>query len=206
MTLKIYGVARSRAIRTIWMAEELGTPYEHIEIGFGPQGARSPAFLAINPNGHIPAIDDDGLIMAESLAINLHLARTRGGPLAPKDAREDALATMWSFWAASEAEVHAAPIMYHTALYPEAERDAAVKARHVEAIGAPIKVLDDHLATHGGALVGGRFTVADLNVACVIFYLRFTPEVLAGAPAVRAWYEASMARPACRRAFALRGE
>lgn len=206
MTLTIYGVPRSRAIRNIWMAEELGTPYTRVDIGFGPDGCRSPAFLAINPNGHIPAIDDGGVILSESLAINLHLARTRGGPLAANTAAEDGQMTMWSFWAASEAEIHAAPIMYHTVLYPEPERDPVVRQKHMDAIRAPLAVLDAHLAANDGFLVGGRFTVADLNVACVIFYLRFTPELLAAAPTVKAWYEASMARPACRRAFALRGE
>ena len=60
MALKIYGVARSRAFRTLWMAAELGLPYEHVKVDFADGGTRQPAYLAINPNGHVPAIDDDG--------------------------------------------------------------------------------------------------------------------------------------------------
>ena len=74
MVLKIYGVALSRAGRTLWMAEELGLPYEHIKTTF-TGGTRTPEYLKINPNGHIPAIDEDGFTLWESMAINLYLAK-----------------------------------------------------------------------------------------------------------------------------------
>jgi glutathione S-transferase len=54
--------------------------------------------------------------------------------------------------------------------------------------------------------VGGRFTVADLNLVCVAFYLRNTPQAIADKPAIRAWYEAGLARPQAKRAWALRGD
>src|SRR3984893_17585104 len=75
MALKIYGIPRSRAFRTVWMAKELGLDYENVPIGTGGEESRTPQFLAINPNGHIPAIDDDGFIVWESMAINLYLAK-----------------------------------------------------------------------------------------------------------------------------------
>ena len=73
--LKIYGIPRSRAFRTLWMAKELGLEYENIAIDMGKGETRSPDYLAINPNGHIPAIDDDGVILWESMAVNLYLAK-----------------------------------------------------------------------------------------------------------------------------------
>jgi glutathione S-transferase len=60
--LRIYGVARTRAFRAIWMAHELGLDYEHFPIETGPAGARKPEYLAINPNGRLPAIEDDGFV------------------------------------------------------------------------------------------------------------------------------------------------
>ena len=54
--LKIYGIARTRAFRVLWMANELDLDYEHIPIETGPTGARQPDFLVINPNGRLPAI------------------------------------------------------------------------------------------------------------------------------------------------------
>ena len=74
-TLRIYGIARTRAFRALWMAQELGLDYEHIQIEIGEAGARKPEFLAINPNGRLPAIDDGGFVLTESLAITLYLAK-----------------------------------------------------------------------------------------------------------------------------------
>ena len=78
MALKIYGVARSRAFRTLWMAKELGLDYEHIKVDFATGETRRPEHLALNPNGHVPVIDDDGFILWESMAINLYLAKKYG--------------------------------------------------------------------------------------------------------------------------------
>ena len=77
MALKIYGVALSRAGRTLWLAEELGLPYEHVKTTF-TGGTRTPEYLKINPNGRIPAIDEDGFTLWESMAINLYLAKKHG--------------------------------------------------------------------------------------------------------------------------------
>src|SRR5437588_323550 len=75
MALKIYGIPRSRAFRVLWMAKELGLDYENVPIDMGKGDTRTPDYLRINPNGHIPAIDDDGFILWESMAINLYLAK-----------------------------------------------------------------------------------------------------------------------------------
>ncbi|HEU0216841.1 MAG TPA: glutathione S-transferase N-terminal domain-containing protein, partial [Stellaceae bacterium] len=76
--VKIYGVPRSRAFRTLWLAKELGLDYENVMIDFADGGTRQPAYLAINPNGHVPAIDDNGFVLWESMAINLYLAKKYG--------------------------------------------------------------------------------------------------------------------------------
>jgi glutathione S-transferase len=73
--LRIYGVARTRAFRPLWMAKELGLDHEHIPVEIGDAGARTPEFLAINPNGRLPVIDDGGFVLFESLAITLYLAK-----------------------------------------------------------------------------------------------------------------------------------
>ncbi|MGD9884218.1 MAG: glutathione S-transferase family protein, partial [Reyranella sp.] len=113
--LTIYGVYRSRASRNIWLAEELGLPFKLVPViqhyrlpdptaAGAPLNTRSPDFLKVNPNGHVPTIDDDGLVLHESLAINLYLARKHGGPLAPANLAEDGEMTMWALWAATELE------------------------------------------------------------------------------------------------------
>jgi glutathione S-transferase len=202
--LTIYGVYRSRASRNIWLCNELGLPFKHVPViqhyrlkGEPPAGTihtRSPEFLAVNPNGHIPSIDDDGLVLHESLAINLYLARKHGGPLAPSDVAEEGLAAMWSLWAATEVEPHSIQILYNMAAKPPEERDAKVAAAALEALRAPFAVLDKALATTG-YLIGGRFTVADINVAEVMRYALPAKELWAVNPNVSAWLKACHARP-----------
>ena len=61
--VKIYGVPRSRAFRALWLAKELGLDYDNIAVDFAIGETRLPPYLAINPNGHVPAIDDNGFIL-----------------------------------------------------------------------------------------------------------------------------------------------
>jgi glutathione S-transferase len=112
----------------------------------------------------------------------------------------------WTAWALTEVEPHAAQTMYHTSMLPEAERDPKVVANALAAVAAPLAVLEAALAKGRGWAVGGRFTVADVNLYGAVFYLRFTPQALADKPGIRAWMDACRARPAAKRAFALRGE
>ena len=206
MTLKIIGMARSRTVRTLWMAHELGLQYEHVDTPTGPNGSRMPAHLAINPNGHIPVIDDNGLVLWESLAINLYLARKHGGPLAPANLSEEGQMLQWALWAEWELERNAANTLYHSVMFAPDQRDPNVLAQALEGVKAPLQVLENALAKGGGHLVGNRFTVADLNLVGVVFYLRGTPQALEPFPGIRAGYQTALARPAAQAAWALRGE
>lgn len=194
--LTIYGVPRSRTFRPLWTAHELGIPYtlEPIDPRKGEQ--KSPAFLAVNPNGHVPAIKYGDVAMWESLAIDLYLAKKHGGPLAPKTVEEDGLMTMWSFWAATEVETQALQILYHRVLKPEDERVPKLADDAVIALRKPTAILEAHLKAQGGFLVGQRFTIADLNVAAVYSYAKPAPELFADAPHVLKWLDAALERPA----------
>lgn len=203
--LTIYGVYRSRATRNVWLCNELGLSFKHVPViqfnrlkGAPPAGTihtRSPEFLAVNPNGRIPSIEDDGLVLHESLAINLYLAKKHGGPLAPANVAEDGLAAMWSLWAATEVEPHSIQVLYNMAAKPPEERDAKLAATSVEALRAPFAVLDKELAKTG-YIMGGRFTVADINVAEVCRYALPAKELFEAAPNVSAWMKACHARAA----------
>src|SRR5262245_62162836 len=118
--LTIYGVYRSRASRNFWLANELGIAFKHVPVvqryrlkeplPAGVVHTKSPEFLKVNPNGHVPSIDDDGVMLHESLAINLYLAKKHGGPLAPKTVVEDGEMGMWALWAVTEVEPNALSI------------------------------------------------------------------------------------------------
>ena len=211
--LTIYGVYRSRASRNIWLAKELGIPFKHVPVmqlyRLSPEAAKttlhtkSPEFLRVNPNGHIPSIDDDGLVLHESLAINLYLAKKHGGPLAPTNLGEEGSMGMWALWAAIEVEPHSITVLNHRVSKPPAERDPKIAEAAIEALSAPFAVLDKQLAV-SGYIVGGRFTVADINTAEVCRYAMPAPELFEEAPRVKAWLAACHARPAFKSMMATR--
>ena len=210
--LTIYGVLRSRASRCIWLAHEIGLPFKHVpvmqayrldnpDVPDASLNTRSPAFLRVNPNGHMPSIDDDGLVLHESLAINLYLAKRYGGALGPADIAEDGQMAMWALWAATEVEPHSIQVLYHRVSYPPAKRDSAVAQAAIDALRKPLEVLDQALAARG-FLVGGRFTVADINAAEVVRYALPAPELFEATPALRRWLAACHDRPAYKRMMA----
>ncbi|WP_228778439.1 glutathione S-transferase N-terminal domain-containing protein [Polaromonas sp. Pch-P] len=83
MTVKIYGTAASRAARPLWLVHEMGLTHEHIPLPYAGGATRTPEFLAINPNGRIPVVDDDGVLVWESMACVLYLAERFKTPDAP---------------------------------------------------------------------------------------------------------------------------
>ena len=208
--LTIYGVYRSRASRNIWLAEELGIPFRQVPViqhyrtvPAGMLHTQSPEFLKINPNGLIPSIDDDGLVLHESLAINLYLARKHGGPLAGANVAEEGQIAMWSLWAATGVEPHAINVLYHRMGNPSGVKDPKIADAAVEALKGPFVVLDKALEKSGW-LVGNRFTVADLNAAEIVRYAQPAPELFEAAPRVKAWLAACQARPAFKKMWAAR--
>lgn len=208
--LTIYGVYRSRASRNIWLAEELGIPFRQVPViqhyrtvPAGMLHTQSPEFLKINPGGLIPSIDDDGLVLHESLAINLYLARKHGGPVAAANVAEEGQIAMWSLWAATGVEPHAINILYHRLGNPTGAKDPKIADAAVEALKGPFAVLDKALAKSGW-LVGDRFTVADLNAAEIVRYAQPAPELFEAAPRVKAWLAACQSRPAFKRMWAAR--
>lgn len=200
--LTIYGVYRSRASRNLWLANELAIPFKHVPviqhyrlkepIAADVVHTKSPEFLKVNPNGHIPSIDDDGLRLHESLAINLYLAKKHGGPLAPANVAEDGTMAMWSLWAVTEVEPHALLLATKGVTEPE-----------VATLRGPFAVLNEALA-RDGHLVGGRFTVADINVAEIVRYAMGAPQLFEAAPNVKKWLAACQARPAFKTMWAAR--
>jgi glutathione S-transferase len=200
--LRIYGIARTRAYRALWVAMELGLDYEHLPIEIGDAGARSPEFLAINPNGRLPVIVDDGFVLFESLAITLYLAKKHSlGKLYPATLEGEARAWQWSFWAIAEVDRGVNIWSLHAVRLPPAERDAALREEALKVIAAPFKVLDAALA-NTPYLLGNDFTVADLNVAAVIS--RAIDMDLSAVPNLQTWLTRCLDRPAARAALALK--
>src|ERR1043165_7648653 len=103
--VKIYGMARTRAFRALWVAMELGIDYEHIPVEIGEAGAQTPEFLAINPNGRLPVIVDGDFVLFESLAITMYLAKKHGlGQLYPTSVEGEGRTWQWTLWALNEVD------------------------------------------------------------------------------------------------------
>jgi len=196
--IKLYGVPMSRAFRSLWALEEIGVEYESVPVNF-LDDAKKPQYLAINPNGRIPALVDGDLTLFESMAINLYLARKYDGGLQPKSADDDARAVQWSFWGMTELEPHLLKMLQHRVLLPEDQRNASEAEAGAEALQAPLRVLDGALADRA-FLLGDAFTIADLNVASVLSWAIFVGLDLTGVPRVKAWFDACLGRPAVARA------
>ena len=202
MTLKIYGIAASRAIRPLWAAEEMGLPYEHIQLHYTAPALKQEPYRSMNPNGQVPIVDDNGMVMYESLAITLYLAQQYGhGSLWPSDAAGQAQVLQWTLWAATEAEPPARQWFQHTQFLPEAQRQPALAEAGLAKAREKVLLLNN-LLQQRPYVAGEQFTVADLNVSAVLQRL----PAIAGddAPAALEWHQRCFARPAAQRAFALR--
>jgi glutathione S-transferase len=198
MALKIYGVARSRTARVLWMAQELGLNYEHVKVDFATGETRQPAHLALNPNGHVPVIDDDGVILWESMAINLYLAKkynTAG--FYPTRVEDEAPAWQWSFWGMTEVERPVLTAMMNRAIFPENQRDAAAADAAEKTLAEPLGVLDGVLG-RTPCILGEQFTVADLNVASILAWARPAQIDMSTFPKVVEWLRICAERPAAR--------
>ena len=202
MALRIYGIPRSRTFRAIWAAEELGIPYENIAVDF-TEGVKRPEFLAINPFGRIPAIDDDGFRLSESLAITTYLVKKHGGPLMPATPGDEARAMQWALWGATEVERAAIDLMVNRYLLPPEKRDAALASASEAKLARPLAALDAHLA-RTPYLLGESFTVADLNIASLLYTTWLNKHDLSAWPRLTPWLERCLTRPAACAARKLR--
>ena len=214
MTLKIYGIGPSRAARPIWTALELGVPFDLISTPYAGGATRTPEFLAINPNGHIPVLIDEraegAITVWESMACALYIARVHGKAdgqtIAPATPREEAEALRWSFWTVSELEADALTVLMHRMAMPEDQRKPELADKAESRLKVPLAVLEKHLqAQHAKGeayLAANRFTVADVCVASVVNWVRPAKELMAQHPLVLAWLMTCMDRPAQRAAKA----
>lgn len=205
--LKIYGVLRSRATRPIWVLLETGMKFEHVpciqsyrladpQAADAPYNTASPAFLAINPQGQVPVMIDGDLVLTESMAIALYLAKKSGGPLAPQSLAEEGEAMQWALVAATAVEAPSLDILY-TYANNEAATDAgrAKIATQTAALARPFGRIEKHLRGKDW-LLGGRFTVADIVLAECVRYAQPHAPALAAYPDLRAWIARCQARPA----------
>jgi glutathione S-transferase len=201
--LQLYGNARSRAIRCLWMLEETGQPYQLVDKSLRADDLHSADYLKLNPNARIPTLVDGDVVLWESMAINLYLAQKYPGPLHCADAAVLGHAAQWSLWAMLEVEMILLHLLEHSVLLAEYARDISVVERNELLLKKPLGILNAYL---GGRsyIAGDSFTVADLNVASILAWGKIVRLDLSAWPDLKRWLDACLARPANARARALR--
>jgi glutathione S-transferase len=199
--LRLYGSAKSRGLRTLWMLGELGISYEHKDYLPRSPETKTPEFIALNPNSRVPVIDDDGFILSESMAINLYLAKKHRSALYPADPKNEALAWQWSLWETDRLDRAIVNYVNHTSALPAAERKADIADAAWKEVVPAFDVLETALKKTEW-LAGPAFSVADLNVASALY--RALSVDLGKWPQIKTWLNRCWERPAAKRARAMR--
>ena len=197
--LKLYGSSQSRSVRVLWTLNELGLQFEHFPVL--PGQARTPEHLKRNPNGHVPVLDDNGQLIFESLAINMHLAEAYGSaPFWPATLGDRATLYQWTLWSQTEVEWAYALVLRHTVILPPEQRSAEVVEQVKGQFAHPLGVLNNYLSGRQ-YLIGETFSVADLNVAGMLRTLPRVKVELSAYPALFAWLNRCLEREAYQKAL-----
>ncbi len=187
----------SSATRSRWMLEETGEQYEYVVVNVREGGTKTPEFLAKNPGGKIPFLEDGDLKLFESVAINMYLAEKYAPEMWANDLRERALIYQWSLWAITNLQPEALTVMRHTMLLSEADRIPKLVEPAKKECARLLAQLEQALT--GEYLVGGRFTVADINAGSLVMLALRIGAATAG-PNVAAWSKRLHERPALKTA------
>lgn len=207
--IKLYGQPPSRALRALWLLNELGVDYELVPMDPGGEESRSPEFRALNPTGKVPVLVDGDMVLTESAAIQLYLAeKFPESGLIPEDIGERAQMYRWIFFLVTEIEQPLWRIARNTVIYPEEQRSPADIEIATRECKEMVAVLEKHMQGRE-YLVGDRLSVADLNAAYTLDWAGFA-DMLDDAPALRAYvdrmYAWPKAPPTIKAAFAARRE
>lgn len=203
--IKVYGFARvnavvrgnTRDLRVLWALEEMGLPYEIVGLDHPKHDLDTPEFRAKNPFGQLPVIDDDGVVITESGAIVLYLAR-KSGKLLPRDLAGEAQVLRWSVAALNTVEMPVLTLWFAGLNEGKGTKPHAALERWSR---MRLKQLDGWL-TDRAYVATADFTVADILMTHVLSSASTDPSLLEPCPNVRAYQERCLARPAWKKTLA----
>lgn len=197
MTIRIFGNPSSRARRPLWVAREIGIDVETV-VPTSAEMKMAP-YLAINPNGKVPAIEDGSFRLFESFAIALYLAKKYGADgdaaIYPATVEDEALVWQWALWTANELEDDVS-ICVVERLFKAADTRDDDWADKAEAATLPRLALLDGALDGRNWILGDRFSVADIILASVVMIAKAAMIDFAPYPSLAAWIARCEARPA----------
>ena len=201
--IKLYGTPRSRASRVLWCLEEIGVAYENLDLKDVSDTEKENILGKVNPNLKVPALDDNGFMVFESMAINLHLAKNYSQTLWPTDSNQQSAAIQWSIWAMTEIEPPFVDCFYRELYLPEEKRDPQAEETAIETINRPIGVLENILSKNDYVL-GNAFTIADLNLVSIFTLNDIVKITMENFTRTEGWIKKCKTRPAYKKMASLR--
>lgn len=194
--LKIWGRTTSINVqKVLWCCAELDLPYERVDAG-GSFGINNTSeYLAMNPNGLVPTIEDDGLILWESHAIVRHLARKHGrGTLWPEDEKTCADADRWMEWYSTTLWNNLRPVFLNLVRIEPAKRDMKAVEEARKRMADNFAIVEKQLAGRD-YLTGSRFNMADIPMGVALHRWFLLPIERPDYPRLAAYYERLRQRP-----------
>ncbi len=197
--LRIWGRLTSVNVqKVVWCADELGLEYQRRDVGGKFGGNDTAEYLAMNPNGLVPVIEHDGLVLYESNAIVRYLCARHRSALFPEDLARRADVDRWMEWQSTNFTPAMGPAFWQLVRTPAEQRDAAATQASVEKSDKLAGVLDDHLASRQW-LSGGAMSAADIVTACAAHRWLHLPGITRlPRPHLERWYAQLAARPGSR--------
>jgi glutathione S-transferase len=196
--IKIWGRNTSSNVQKVmWAVGEIGLPHERIDIGGPFGGNREPAYLAKNPNGLVPTLEeDDGFVLWESNAIVRYLAaKHRAGVLEPADPHARARANAWMDWQLSVAAPAISDAFMGLIRTPPEKRNHAAIEESKKKTTAAMTILDGELG-RTAYVAGDAFSYGDIPIAVMAYRYRALVPERPPLPHFERWYAAIAARPA----------
>lgn len=189
--------------KVLWCCEEIGLAFERIDAGgaFGVVG--SPEYRRMNPNGFVPTIVDDGLVLWESNVIVRYLAaKHSAGVLWPTDHGARALADCWMDWSNTMLWPLLRPLFLGLVRTSPDQRDPQALEDARQKTTEALRILDGHLATRG-YVMGDAFSMGDIPLGCAVWRWMSLPIERAELSNVKRWFESLTRRPAYERVVML---
>ena len=194
--LKIWGRPNSINVKKVlWCADELGLRYEQIDAGMQYGVVNTPEFRKLNPNGKVPAIEDDGFVLWESHAIVRYLAAKHGaGTLWPDDLRVRADADRWMDWASGTLGVPYRTVFWTLVRTPPEKRDMQAVEDCRRQCAELLDMVEVHLSGRS-YLAGGQLTIGDIPLGCHVHVWLSLPIERPAHPNIVAWHRRLLQRP-----------
>lgn len=196
--IEVYAFATPNSVKVLVALEELGLAYDLKAVNVRKGEQREEAFLSLNPNGKVPVLIDDNLVLTESAAILVYLAEKTGRFLPTSGAARARVFEQLFFHASALSPAFGnAGFFKRSSPEPQPIAEARFTAEAERILG----LLDNKLSPQA-FVAGDEFTIADIAHFGWLWRLQFPGLTLDSHPNLSRWYEAVMARPAIQRAIA----